>query len=180
MGSWVSYGLRSDNDSLPAFLCLDYPSQHGGVRNYGHAFLPAMHQGTQIKVAKPGSQPIRHLTGDRLTQQRQREQLDIIQALNQEHLRRLEQDAQVEGVIGSFELAYRMQKVAPEVLDISKESEATKKLYGIGEEPTNAYGRQCLVARRLGRPVCASSRSRPTITGIIMATLTNTCPGALR
>jgi hypothetical protein len=151
MGSWVSYGLGTENENLPAFICLDYPAMHGGVRNYANAFLPAAHQGTQIKVGTaPGQNPeIRNLTSDRLTSSRQREQLDVINALNRAHLRQAGPDPRLEGVIQSFELAYRMQSVAPEVLDISSESAATKALYGIGQEPTDAYGRQCLVARRL-------------------------------
>jgi len=150
-GSWVSYGLGSENGSLPDYVSIDYPSMHGGVRLYGNAFLPAHHQGTQVRLAEtPDRLPqIRFLEDNGLSQSRQREQLDVIQALNRAHLDRLEEDARLDGVIKSYELAYKMQTVAPEVLDLSKESRATKNLYGIGKEPTDAFGRQCLLARRM-------------------------------
>lgn len=150
-GSWISYGLGSENGSLPDYVSIDYPSMHGGVRLYGNAFLPAHHQGTQVRLAEtPERLPqIRFLEDSGLTQSRQREQLDVIQALNRAHLDRLEEDARLDGVIKSYELAYKMQTVAPEVLDLSKESRATQDLYGIGKEPTDAFGRQCLLARRM-------------------------------
>ncbi len=150
MGAWVSYGLGSESDSLPGFVSIDYPTQHGGVRLYGNSFLPAQYQGTQIKLRDtPDRLPaVRHLE-NALTDSRQREQLGIVQKLNRSHLERAVQDPQLEGVIDSFELAYRMQKIAPDVLDIENESRATKKLYGIDEGITDAYGRQCLLARRL-------------------------------
>ncbi|MCB1079079.1 MAG: DUF1501 domain-containing protein, partial [Verrucomicrobiae bacterium] len=105
MGSWVSYGLGSENDSLPGFVCIDYPTMHGGVRLYGNAFLPTKHQGTQIKLrdAADGSPQIRHLE-NALTDSRQREQLDIIQKLNRQHLRDAVQDPRIGGVIDSFDL----------------------------------------------------------------------------
>jgi hypothetical protein len=151
IGSWVSYGLGTENENLPGFVSLDYPAMHGGVRLYGNAFLPARDQATPVKMS-PDKQPqIRFLEDGRLSQQRQREQVDIIQALNRAHLRESENDPRIEGVINSYELAYRMQGVAPEVLDLSRESEATKALYGIGQEPTDSFGRQCLLARRLAQ-----------------------------
>ena len=151
VGSWVSHGLGSENANLPGFVSLDYPAMHGGVRLYGNAFLPVRDQATPVKMS-PGRVPkIRFLEDGRLSPKRQREQLDIIQALNREHLRENEGDARIEGIINSYELAFRMQSVAPEVLDLSRESEATKRLYGIGTEPTDAFGRQCLLARRLAQ-----------------------------
>ena len=119
--------------NLPGFVSLDYPAMHGGVRLYGNAFLPARNQATPVRMSPEKQPEIRFLEDGRLSQKRQREQLDIIQALNKEHLRESEQDARIEGVINSYELAYRMQSVAPEVLDLSLENEATKALYGIGE-----------------------------------------------
>ena len=150
-GSWISYGLGMENGSLPDYVSIDYPSMHGGVRLYGNSFLPAHHQATLVKLVEtPDKLPaIRFLEDGRLSATRQREQVDIIQALNHAHLRRLEEDARIEGVIQSYELAYRMQTVAPEVLDIGKESRATKQLYGIGDGITDAFGRQCLLARRM-------------------------------
>lgn len=151
VGSWFHYGLGSENENLPGFVAIDYPSMHGGVRLYGNAFLPAKHQATPIRLTStPDRQPqIRFLEDARLSASRQREQLDIIQALNREHLKQAERDERIDGVIASYELAYRMQSVAPEVLDLSRESAATHELYGIGSEPTDGFGRQCLLARRL-------------------------------
>lgn len=151
LGSWISYGLGSQNENLPAFLSIDYPTMHGGVRLYGNSFLPARHQGTEIQLAKrPDRIPtIRHLESNRLTQARQREQVDAIQALSQAHLDDVGHDPNLEGVIQSYELAYRMQSIAPELLDLNRETRETQELYGIGEEPTDTYGRQCLLARRM-------------------------------
>ncbi|VTT99799.1 arylsulfatase a family protein : Uncharacterized protein OS=Planctomyces brasiliensis (strain ATCC 49424 / DSM 5305 / JCM 21570 / NBRC 103401 / IFAM 1448) GN=Plabr_0356 PE=4 SV=1: DUF1501 [Gemmataceae bacterium] len=151
VGSWVSYGLGTLNENLPGFVCLDYGADHGGERNYSNAFLPAVHQGTPVKIASaPGRVPqVRHLVNDHLTAARQKEQVDVIRALGEAHLKRAGADPQLDGAIGSFELAYRMQTDAPGVLDLSKETAETHRLYGIGEEPTDAFGRQCLLARRL-------------------------------
>ena len=151
VGSWLSYGLSTENENLPSFVCVDYPTEHGGVRLYGSAFLPASHQGTQIKLATtPDRRPqIRYLENDYLKASRQREQVNVIAELSRRHLEQVGADARLEGVIESFELAYRMQSVAPEVIDLEQETDATHKLYGIGEEPTDAFGRQCLLARRL-------------------------------
>ncbi len=151
LGSWVGYGLGSLSENLPGFVALDYTADHGGERNYGNAFLPAGHQGTRVKLASAAGRvpEVRHLVNDRLTAARQKEQVDVIRALGSAHLEATGSDPQLEGVIGSFELAYRMQKVAPEVLDLSRESAETHKLYGIGKEPTDTFGRQCLLARRM-------------------------------
>jgi len=151
IGSWISYGLGTENENLPSFVSIDYPAMHGGVRLYGNEFLPAHHQATSVKLADtPQKQPqIRFLQDGRLSDRRQREQLDAIQALNREHLRQTGDDARLEGVIKSYELAFRMQHVAPEVLDLSRETAGTLAAYGIGQEPTDAFGRQCLLARRL-------------------------------
>jgi hypothetical protein len=98
MGAWISYGLGTENDSLPSFVTINPTLGHGGVRNFGSAFLPPIHQATRID---------------------------------------------------SFELAFRMQTEAPEIFDLSKETEATRTLYGIDQEPTSNFGTQCLLARRL-------------------------------
>ena len=149
IGSWLAYGVGSENKNLPSFMSLDYPTMHGGVRLYGNAFLPAHHQGTQVQML-PGQEPhIKFLSDGPLTPQRQRQQLDSIQALNRTHLEELKEDARVSGIIESYELAYRMQGVAPDVLDLSSESTETKELYGIGQGITDDFGRRCLVARRL-------------------------------
>jgi hypothetical protein len=151
LGSWLSYGLGTLNANLPGFVCVDYPADHGGERNFSNGFLPAVHQGTPIKLASaPGRVPqVRHLVNDQLTAQRQKEQVDVIAALGAAHQAAHGPDPALEGAIGSFELAYRMQTVAPSVLDLHRETPATLRLYGIGQEPTDAFGRQCLLARRL-------------------------------
>lgn len=151
LGSWISYGLQSENDSMPGFVSIDYPAMHGGVRLYGNSFLPAKHQGTQIRLRKSARKlpEVRHLESDLLSTSRQREQVDVIQALNRTHLSRAGGDAQLEGVIDSFELAYRMQRVAPEIMDIESEPRHIKDLYGVDGKWTDGYARQCILARRM-------------------------------
>jgi hypothetical protein len=151
IGSWIVYGLGTENSSLPGFVTICPPRGHGGAQNYGNAFLPAIYQGTAIGNADtPASAAqIRFLHHPYLPADVQRQQLNFLQRLNQEHLRRTGEDEQLEGVIQSYELAFRMQRVAPEILDLSRESAATRKLYGIDEKPTDDFGRQCLMARRL-------------------------------
>jgi len=148
VGSWVSYGLGSESENLPAFVSLDYPTMHGGVRLYGSSFLPTQHQAMQIQLAKtPGKiAQIQNLQSDLLSDVRQREQVDAIMELSRRHAA---EDPNIEGVIQSYELAYRMQSVAPEILDLDAETQETRDLYGIDQQPTDAFGRQCLLARRM-------------------------------
>ncbi len=150
VGAWVSYGLGSESDNLPAFLTISPPRGHGGVQNYGNAFLPAIHQGTAIGSAEiPIAQArIPNLGNDRLTRTRQRHQLDFVQSLNREHLRETQGDPAIEGVIESYELAFRMQSTVPQIMSLDDESPGTQALYGIGSEPTDNFGRQCLLARK--------------------------------
>ncbi|QDT37873.1 DUF1501 domain-containing protein [Stratiformator vulcanicus] len=148
IGSWMSYGLGTENQNLPSFITIDYPMMHGGVRNYSNVFLPAAHQGTQIRVRGERAS-IRHLQNDEMSLGEQRDQLGVIQGLSRLHRERVGRDDQLDGVIESFELAYRMQSEAPQVMDLSGESKATRELYGVDEKPTDAFGRQCLMARRL-------------------------------
>lgn len=150
LGSWVHYGLGTENHSLPGFLTICPPRGHGGVRNYGNAFLPAVHQGTAMGSADtPASQAtIRHLGNERLSPALQRRQLDLLQAMNADHLARAGGDDRIEGVIESYELAFRMQAAVPRLTDLSNEPAATQALYGIGQEPTDDFGRRCLLARR--------------------------------
>ena len=150
VGAWVSYGLGSDNENLPAFITISPPRGHGGVQNYGSAFLPAMHQGTaigsaEIPIAKAA---ISNLGNPRLSASEQREQLDLIQSLNRQHLRASGDDRQIEGLIANYELAFRMQSTMPAIMTLSDESKATLDLYGVGSEPTDNFGRQCLLARK--------------------------------
>ena len=150
LGSWVTYGLGTENSNLPGFITIAPPRAHGGVQNYSSAFLPAIYQGTAIGTAdlpvKDASIP--YLSNDELSPSMQRRQLDLIQQLNLSHLRRSEDDAQIEGMVQSYELAFRMQSAAPSVLELARESDATLRLYGIGTPETDDFGRQCLLARR--------------------------------
>lgn len=149
VGAWISYGLGTDNHDLPAFISISPPSGHGGPRNYGSAFLPAAHQATTIgRAGNLGSPQIRNLRSS-MASDEQRRQLDLLQAMNRDHLARVGRDDQIEGAIESFELAFRMQRQAPQVMDMSAESIETKKLYGIGTRATDNFGKQCLLARRL-------------------------------
>lgn len=149
VGAWVSYGLGTENANLPAFVSISPPGGHGGPRNYGSAFLPASHQATTIgRSGKLGDGRIANLNGSGATNEQQR-QLELLQSMNREHLAKARQDAQIEGAIESFELAFRMQQTAPAVMDISQESAATQKLYGIGQKATDNFGKQCLLARRM-------------------------------
>ncbi len=151
MGSWVSYGLGSESENLPAFVSLSPSSGNGGPRNFGNAFLPSIYQGTGIgKAGSPiGEATIRNLTNPKLSPAEQRRNFELMQELNAEQLKRHPGDGELEAVINSYELAWRMQNNAPDVLDLSKESPATLALYGINEKPTDNFGRQCLMARRL-------------------------------
>lgn len=149
LGAWLSYGLGAENADLPAFVSISPPSGHGGPRNYGTAFLPAAHQATTIgRSGKLGDARIQNLTGSRSADV-QREQLSLLQNINEGHRQRVGGDPQIDGAIEAFELAYRMQQAAPDVLDLSQEPESIQELYGIGEKETDNYGRQCLLARRM-------------------------------
>ncbi len=150
MGAWVIYGLGTENQNLPGFVTISPSLLNGGPQNYGSAFLPAIYQGTPIGSDNtPLSEAqIRHIKNSEMPPDRQREQLDLIQAMNRRHLEEAIVDAQLEGVIESYELAFRMQTEAPKLTDIADESAATLQLYGINEQPTDNFGRQCLLARR--------------------------------
>jgi hypothetical protein len=151
MGSWVTYGLGTENDNLPGFVTLSPSSGNGGPRNYGQAFLPAVFQGTALgKAGVPAAEAaIRNLTNPSSAGEGQRRQFELLRDLNAEQLKRNPGDSELEAVINSFELAWRMQSNAPDVLDIARESPATLAMYGIGEKATDNFGRQCLMARRL-------------------------------
>jgi hypothetical protein len=150
VGSWVTYGLGTENQSLPGFVTICPTRGHGGVLNYGNAFLPAVYQGTAIGSASvpASSAQIRNISNSQRTPAEQRRQLDFLQTLNKGHLERAGGDDRLEGVIESYELAFRMQSAVPRLTNLNGESQATKALYGIGEKPTDDFGRQCLLARR--------------------------------
>ena len=149
MGSWVTYGLGSENQNLPGFVTISPTLGHGGVSNYSSAFLPAAHHGTPFgRTGIPASEAeFAHMHAG-VPVDVQRAQLDLLGQLNREHLLRTGDDATLEGRIEAFELAFRMQAEAPWVVDTGSESPATLKLYGIDEPETEDFGRQCLLARR--------------------------------
>jgi hypothetical protein len=150
MGSWVTYGLGSENENLPGFITIMPSASKGGPRNYSNAFLPAIHQGTCIgRAGLPASQAtIRNLKNSTLPLNKQKKQFDFLQELNRQQAQP-KSDHNLNAAIESFDLAFRMQMNAPDVLDLAHETEATKEMYGIGEKATDDYGRQCLMARRL-------------------------------
>jgi len=145
MGAWVVYGLGTENQDLPGFITIN-PVPLGGAQNYGSAFLPASYQGTPYQT-RTGKLP--NIANPDLSGEAQRKQIDLIQSLNKDYLRKATMDAELEGVIQSYEMAFRMQSSVPGVLDLKSEPEATKKLYGIDKQPTRDFGTQCLLARRL-------------------------------
>jgi len=150
MGSWITYGLGTENQNLPGFITVCPTLTHGGVNNWSSAFLPAAYQGTPIGNASiPSDQAkIPFIQNAETPREVQRQELDLINQMNHEGLARTGPDPALEGRINSFELAFRMQMTAPELQDISKESPATQKLYGLDDPKTREFGRQCLLARR--------------------------------
>jgi len=146
LGSWVSYGLGTENQNLPAFLAIGPGPLIEGSRQYGAAFLPAAYQGTFVSDLE---RPIRNLKNASVGLDRQRRELDALERLNTMHLDQRAEDSRLSARIESFDLAYRMQIQAPDAFDISRESEATRRRYGLDQEATRDFGRQCLLARRL-------------------------------
>ena len=152
LGSWVMYGLGTENANLPGFISLSPPIINGGAKNYGAAFLPAAYQGTAIGDIKTPIEKARidHLTNQTLTRQEQRHQLDFIQSLNRRFAATDPSDSEIDGVIESFERGFTMQSELPQVMDLSGEPQPTLEAYGIGEgKATDNFGRQCLLTRRL-------------------------------
>lgn len=151
MGSWVLYGLGSENQNLPGFVSIAPSSGNGGARNYGPAFLPAVYQGTALGRAGASAElaTINNLTNPKLSPEQLRSRFDLLRDLHTEQLKQTPGNQELEAVANSYELAWRMQNHAPEVLDLSKETSETKKLYGIGEKATDNFGKQCLMARRM-------------------------------
>jgi hypothetical protein len=150
MGSWVLYGLGSENENLPGFVSIAPSAGNGGARNYGNAFLPAAYQGTPVgRAGGPVSEAtIRNLTGGSSSVSQQT-RFDLLRELQAEQIKRRPGDSEMEAVAGSYELAWRMQHNAPDALDLSKESAETLNLYGVNQKETDTFGRQCLMARRL-------------------------------
>jgi hypothetical protein len=146
MGSWFSYGLGTENENLPSFITIHPDSD---VRTYGAGFLPAAHQGTPVGVTAGKDAAIKYLVDDESSAAVQRRRLDLVQRMNRRLLDRVEGDRLMEGMIESYELAFRMQTETPALVDLSGETQATMDLYGIGDPETDRHGRACLLARRL-------------------------------
>ena len=149
LGAWVSYGLGSENRNLPGFVVLldNERTPPGGTRVWGTGFMPATYQGTKLQGA---GEPILHLAPPKgVSEQRQAAKLSFINQLNRRHLSARLDDGELEARIASYELAYRMQSHAPEAVDLSQETAETQELYGLNDKKTAAFGRNCLLARRL-------------------------------
>ena len=147
VGAWVVYGLGSESQNMPAFVVMLSGAIKSGPPAFGSGFLPAMYQGTVLRAT---GTPILNLTpAAEIGSRRQREMIDFINWHNERHLEERGADSDLSARIASYELAYRMQTEAPAVMDISGESEATRRLYGVDEPETRDYGAKCLLARRL-------------------------------
>jgi hypothetical protein len=148
-GSWLMYGLGTENQNLPGFVSLAPSTGNGGPRNYGGAFLPTVYQGTAIgKAGGPTGEGIRNLSST-LSKGDQQARFELLRDLHAQQLKRTPGEEELEAVAESYELAWRMQANAPDALDLKRESKETLAAYGIGEKATDSYGRQCLTARRL-------------------------------
>ena len=148
LGAWVTYGLGSANRNLPTFVVmLDDKEPVGGPKNWSAGFLPATYQGTQFRQ---GDTPILHLKPPGGTSDaQQRSKLDFLKELNEHYAAEYPEDSELEARLGAYELAYKMQSSAPEAVELGKESEATRNLYGLDDPDTAAFGTNCLLARRL-------------------------------
>jgi hypothetical protein len=146
LGAWVTYGLGTENQNLPGFVAIGPGPLIEGARQYGAGFLPAAYQGTFVSDLRD---PIRNLKNDRVSPERRRRDLDALRRLNDLHREHRAEDSRLGARIESFELAYRMQSQAPDAFELAGETEATKRLYGIDQEATAVFGRQCLLARRM-------------------------------
>ena len=146
VGAWVVYGLGSEAEDLPGFVTIDPISDLGGAMNYGSAFLPASFQGTRLSSGAGG---VPNLVNARLSSPEQRKQLDFIQRANQALLGTQPGHAELEGIVQSYEMAWKMQSSVPEVLDLGQEPEHIRSLYGLDDPTTERFGNQCLMARRM-------------------------------
>ena len=146
MGSWLLYGLGSENRDLPGFIVISPSQPAQGAPLWSSSFLPAAYQGTLVSDLK---KPIANLKNSTFSAAQQRSQLDALKLLNERHRIHREEDSRLSARIESFELAYRMQLEAPVAFDVESESETTKRLYGLHEKASEIFGRQCLMARRL-------------------------------
>jgi len=149
VGSWVAFGLGSVNQNMPAFLVLPDPGGglKGGPPAWGSGYLPASYQGVTMR---PGKAPILDLRPPaQISAKQQRRTLDLIRQLNQRHMQQRQNDDELAARTSAYELAFRMQAAAPELVDLSQETQATKRLYGIDQKQTQEFGQRCLLARRM-------------------------------
>ena len=145
MGSWSLYGLGTENQNMPGFITINPPNT-GGAQNYGSAFLPAPYQGTPVTI---GDDMVPNIKNPEMNAADQRKQLDFLQTLNNAYKNKAKVDGELEGVIQSYELAFRMQSSVPGIIGIDKEPDAIKEMYGLNDASTKTFGTQCLLARRL-------------------------------
>ena len=149
LGAWATYGLGTENQNMPAFVVMPDPAGwvKGGAPAWGHGYLPATYQGTLLRS---GKSPILDLkTPDGVPEEQQRATVDFINRINRADLQPDEESSELSARIAAYELAFRMQSHAPEVVDVSRETVATKKLYGLGNKITAEFGLRCLLARRM-------------------------------
>jgi hypothetical protein len=147
MGSWINYGLGSENQNLPGFITINPPSSHGGSGAWSSAFLPAKFGGTMIS-GKGSNMNIPFIKNPLNERSKQRKEIDLINAFNKNHLSNFEGNTELESRIESYELAFRMQMTAPEIQNIEDEPDHINKLYGADQKPTDEFAKQCIMARR--------------------------------
>jgi len=150
LGAWTLYGLGTESDDLPGFISIKPTGRNGGAQNYGSAFLPAACQATRIgNEGRPVAEAkVGNIKNSRIDAAAQRLQLELLQSMNRDLVEREHTYPEVDGVIESYELAFRMQGKLPGIMDLTQESAATTSLYGLEDPATADFGRQCLLARR--------------------------------
>lgn len=146
MGSWVVYGLGTENENMPGFVTINPLARLGGAQNYGSSFLPAAYQGTRVTSR---SDAIANIRSGFKNADAQRDHLDLVQSMNRRSLAQAKVDTELEGVIESYELAFRMQTTVPSVMNLAGEPESVRAAYGVNRKETANFGSQCLMARRL-------------------------------
>jgi len=149
VGAWISYALGSGHPDLPAHIAIGPATAHGGPRNYGAAFLPAMHQATAVgSNGNPGGAKISHLDGPG-SETQVAERFDLVRRMNEMHLQSVGEDRDLRGAVQAVDLASRMRIAAPDVFNVDLETPATHRAYGLGQKETQSFGKSCLLARRL-------------------------------
>ena len=151
MGSWITYGLGSENQNFPGYVTICQDLSQGGANNFGSGFLPAAYQGTRLGHGglKPQEARMPFIGNDPKHRDLQRLELDLVSKMDLRQAEHRERDTELDARIASFELAFRLQSTAPEMQDLSRESKATHRLYGLDDSATADFGTQCLLARRL-------------------------------